>query len=110
MIQAILVALQIAAFFITEATFDPNLLWQTNLLALCKATAPESFHNESLKAVGYTFAGYGAYWGMLARRKWFASTVHQPTTWFHLKYLGRVAVLIVLCLPWAALLLVPKIK
>jgi hypothetical protein len=63
-IQMIGIGVQIGVYYIVDKEFDPPATWSAMILLLCKEKPEHAYHHESLKAIGYTFGSFGAYWGM----------------------------------------------
>lgn len=104
--QIIGISIQIAVYFIVDAAFDPPITWSATIMTLCNKKAGQAYHHESFKAIGYTFAAYGAYWGLFVQQKVFSGQleISSPHRLSILKLFGRLGVAIVLVVPWAAIL------
>ena len=110
--QAVGVGVQIAVYYIVDAAFDPPATWSAVLVTLCGKDVRLGYHHESFKAIGFTFAAFGAYWGLVVQQRFLHGqlTISNPSRLAILKWVGRLAVVIVLVVPWAAILVFVKLE
>ena len=110
--NALLIAAEIATYLIIDEQNPINPKWAVTVLNLCNHTSDQAFHHASLKSIGKTVMFVAAYLGVLFQSKFMngQNNIRMPTNRKALKTLGRVCVLILIVVPWAALMFIPKIK